>query len=154
MCFDKTGTLTEDGLDVLGVQISQKVGVRGYKFGELLDDVRQVFPKFSLNDCNSPLDFKSRNFFMSLLTCHSLRSVDGNLLGDPLDFKMFQFTGWSYEENFQKQKFHSLYDERHEADAFSENSDIIPAVVHPDGSNPENTFTDNDPHNFLGVVRS
>ncbi|CAI2043977.1 hypothetical protein SEUBUCD646_0H03200 [Saccharomyces eubayanus] len=154
MCFDKTGTLTEDGLDVLGVQISQPAGVRGHKFGELLDDVRQVFPKFSLNDCNSPLDFKSRNFFMSLLTCHSLRSVDGNLLGDPLDFKMFQFTGWSYEENFQKQTFHSLYEGRHEGDVFPENSDIIPAVVHPDGSNPENTFTDNDPHNFLGVVRS
>lgn len=24
--------------------------------------------------------------------------VDGELLGDPLDVKMFQFTGWSYEE--------------------------------------------------------
>ena len=154
MCFDKTGTLTEDGLDVLGVQLSQATGVKGQRFGELLRDIRQVFPKFSLNDCSSPLDFKSRNFFMSLLTCHSLRSVDGNLLGDPLDFKMFQFTGWSFEEDFQKQAFHSLYEERHEDDVFPENSDIIPAVVHPDGDNPENTFTDNDPHNFLGVVRS
>ncbi|CAI4036576.1 hypothetical protein SMKI_15G4240 [Saccharomyces mikatae IFO 1815] len=154
MCFDKTGTLTEDGLDVLGVQLSQPTGAKGQKFGELLSDIRQVFPKFSLNDCSSPLDFKSRNFFMSLLTCHSLRSVDGDLLGDPLDFKMFQFTGWSFEEDFQKQTFHSLYEERHEGDVFPENSDIIPAVVHPDGNNPENTFTDNDPHNFLGVVRS
>ncbi|EWG83360.1 hypothetical protein R008_O13306 [Saccharomyces cerevisiae R008] len=154
MCFDKTGTLTEDGLDVLGVQISEPNGVRGQKFGELLSDIRQVFPKFSLNDCSSPLDFKSRNFFMSLLTCHSLRSVDGNLLGDPLDFKMFQFTGWSFEEDFQKQAFHSLYEGRHEDDVFPENSEIIPAVVHPDSNNRENTFTDNDPHNFLGVVRS
>lgn len=33
-----------------------------------------------------------------MATCHSLRVVDGELLGDPLDVKMFQFTGWSYEE--------------------------------------------------------
>lgn len=34
-----------------------------------------------------------------MATCHSLRVVDGELMGDPLDVKMFQFTGWSYEEN-------------------------------------------------------
>lgn len=33
-----------------------------------------------------------------MATCHALRVVDGELLGDPLDIKMFQFTGWSYEE--------------------------------------------------------
>ena len=33
-----------------------------------------------------------------MATCHSLRLVDGELLGDPLDLKMFQFTGWSFEE--------------------------------------------------------
>lgn len=33
-----------------------------------------------------------------MATCHSLRVVDCELLGDPLDVKMFQFTGWSYEE--------------------------------------------------------
>jgi cation-transporting ATPase 13A3/4/5 len=34
----------------------------------------------------------------TMATCHSLRVVDDELLGDPLDVKMFQFTGWSYEE--------------------------------------------------------
>lgn len=34
-----------------------------------------------------------------MATCHSLRVVDGELMGDPLDVKMFQFTGWSYQEN-------------------------------------------------------
>lgn len=33
-----------------------------------------------------------------MATCHSLRVVDGEFLGDPLDVKMFEFTGWSYEE--------------------------------------------------------
>ena len=33
-----------------------------------------------------------------MATCHSLRLVDDRLIGDPLDFKMFEFTGWTYEE--------------------------------------------------------
>ena len=37
-----------------------------------------------------------------MATCHSLRAVEGDLLGDPLDIKMFEFTGWSFEELAQK----------------------------------------------------
>ncbi|KAJ8106342.1 hypothetical protein OPT61_g9601 [Boeremia exigua] len=33
-----------------------------------------------------------------MATCHSLRKIDNELVGDPLDVKMFDFTGWSYEE--------------------------------------------------------
>ena len=36
-----------------------------------------------------------------MATCHSLRSVDGELVGDPLDVKMFEFTGWTFEEGNQ-----------------------------------------------------
>ena len=38
----------------------------------------------------------------TMATCHSLRSVNNELLGDPLDIKMFEFTGWSFEELAQK----------------------------------------------------
>ena len=37
-----------------------------------------------------------------MATCHSLRVVDGQLVGDPLDVKMFEFTGWSFEEDGRK----------------------------------------------------
>lgn len=154
MCFDKTGTLTEDGLDVLGVHISQPRGQSGYVFGDLLQNVHNVFNKFSLNDCSSPLDFRARNFLISLITCHSLRLVDGELLGDPLDFKMFQFTRWAYEEDFQDQKFHSLNEERYDDGTLPENLGITPAVVHPCGNDSESCFTENDPHNLLGITRS
>lgn len=154
MTFDKTGTLTEDGLDVMGVMISEPHSKSSYAFGTLLDDIHKVFGKFSLKDCASSTDVRYRNMLMALLTCHSLRMVDGELLGDPLDFKMFQFTGWSFEEDFQKQPFHSMYEERHEKGTFPENVDIIPAVVHPNGNDPMNKFTDNDPNNFLGIIRS
>jgi len=38
----------------------------------------------------------------TMATCHSLRKVNDEYLGDPLDLKMFEFTGWSFEENAQK----------------------------------------------------
>jgi cation-transporting ATPase 13A2 len=38
----------------------------------------------------------------TMATCHSLRLIDGELLGDPLDLKMFEFTGWSFEEGEQR----------------------------------------------------
>lgn len=41
---------------------------------------------------------KYKSIIYAMATCHSLRVVDDELLGDPLDVKMFQFTGWSYEE--------------------------------------------------------
>lgn len=52
-------------------------------------------------------------------TCHSLRIVDDEVIGDPLDLKMFQFTNWTYEEGTQA----------------SENSDeqdnITPSIARP-----------------------
>ena len=37
-----------------------------------------------------------------MATCHSLRMINGELLGDPLDLKMFEFTRWSFEEGEHK----------------------------------------------------
>ena len=37
----------------------------------------------------------------TMATCHSLRMVDEELVGDPLDLKMFEFTGWSFDEGGQ-----------------------------------------------------
>src|SRR5258707_635984 len=39
-----------------------------------------------------------KNIMYTMATCHSLHLVDGEYIGDPLDIKMFQFTGWSFEE--------------------------------------------------------
>lgn len=88
-CFDKTGTLTEDGLDILGVRGLDR-GVQ--RFGELVEVV---------HDLPSPLsrpDNDKSNFLHALATCHSLKVVDGEVLGDPLDVKMFGFTQWKLEE--------------------------------------------------------
>ena len=36
-----------------------------------------------------------------MATCHSLRVIGDEMVGDPLDVKMFEFTGWSFEETGQ-----------------------------------------------------
>jgi len=33
-----------------------------------------------------------------MATCHSLKLVSHEIIGDPLDAKMFEFTGWTFEE--------------------------------------------------------
>ena len=83
-CFDKTGTLTEDGLDILGVRGLER---NVHRFGELLEDVHDI-----------PSSKGKANFLYALATCHSLKMVDGNVIGDPLDVKMFEFTKWTLEE--------------------------------------------------------
>jgi cation-transporting ATPase 13A2 len=97
ICFDKTGTLTEDGLDVLGVRVAQQ-----NSFSEILTDIDMVLPRSSY-ERDPTVDYAmSKAILYTMATCHSLRVIDGELLGDPLDIKMFEFTGWTYEEGEQQ----------------------------------------------------
>ncbi|KAI9751064.1 MAG: hypothetical protein M1815_001393 [Lichina confinis] len=95
VCFDKTGTLTEDGLDVLGLRI---VETPSHRFSDVLTDSRGLLPS-TMYDRDPTMDYKTHKAALyAMATCHSLRVVDGKLIGDPLDLKMFEFTGWSFEE--------------------------------------------------------
>lgn len=87
MCFDKTGTLTEDGLDVLGVRsVDRSDGC----FSDLYTDAEDV-PIIGAADAKTPL-------LHALATCHALKLVNGEVIGDPLDLRMFEFTRWTLEE--------------------------------------------------------
>ncbi|KAH7888606.1 hypothetical protein F5I97DRAFT_1854044 [Phlebopus sp. FC_14] len=83
-CFDKTGTLTEDGLDILGVRSLDR---SEHRFGELVANVYDL-----------PIARDRASFLYALATCHSLQMVEGDVIGDPLDKKMFEFTRWTLEE--------------------------------------------------------
>lgn len=78
ICFDKTGTLTEDGLDMWGV-----VTVSDRKFQLPVKDITSL-----------PLS----EVLIGMVTCHGITIIDNQLVGDPLDLKMFESTGWSLEE--------------------------------------------------------
>ncbi|XP_063570863.1 polyamine-transporting ATPase 13A2 isoform X14 [Pongo abelii] len=78
VCFDKTGTLTEDGLDVMGV-----VPLKGQAFLPLVPEPRRL-----------PVGPLLR----ALATCHALSRLQDTPVGDPMDLKMVESTGWVLEE--------------------------------------------------------
>ncbi|GAB4820540.1 hypothetical protein N2152v2_007586 [Parachlorella kessleri] len=75
ICFDKTGTLTEPGLALKGVVLAEE---EGHKLGDLLE-VADI-PEGVLE---------------MLATCHGLALLGHELVGDPLDQRLFEATGWS-----------------------------------------------------------
>ncbi|KAL8882788.1 MAG: hypothetical protein Q9198_000281, partial [Flavoplaca austrocitrina] len=111
VCFDKTGTLTEDGLDVLGVRIVQRPTMRYYcgrlvagkaeqnvRFSELLSTSSALLPGAAY-ERDPTVDYGAHKAALyAMASCHSLRNVDGDLVGDPLDLKMFEFTNWTFTE--------------------------------------------------------
>ncbi|KAK6349663.1 hypothetical protein TWF696_005942 [Orbilia brochopaga] len=122
ICFDKTGTLTEDGLDVLGVRPVQR---STKKFSEIYNDSLNLLPP-NMSEREQSTDFATNKAILhTMATCHSLRLVDGELIGDPLDQKMFAFTGWSYEETGSQVR-------RNSEDVLSAQPNAIsPPVVRP-----------------------
>ncbi|KAH3682711.1 hypothetical protein WICPIJ_006317 [Wickerhamomyces pijperi] len=129
LCFDKTGTLTEDGLDVYGVHANSQNEKSSVKFDELITNAEGL----------KPVNY---NLLKALSSCHSLRVVDGELIGDPLDFKMFEFTQWKYEEEFSG--YQDTNESRNDDSRLPENLGISPSVVYPS----------TDPSELLGIVRS
>ncbi|XP_006866405.1 PREDICTED: probable cation-transporting ATPase 13A2 [Chrysochloris asiatica] len=79
VCFDKTGTLTEDSLDVMGV-----VPLKEQTFLPL-------FPQ--------PRHLPMGPLLRALATCHTLSRLHNTSVGDPMDLKMVESTGWVLEES-------------------------------------------------------
>ena len=117
ICFDKTGTLTEEGLDVLGARVAQRPANR---FGELQSEASTLVPNGAY-DRDPTIDYSyNKAVLYTMATCHSLRLVNDELVGDPLDVKMFGFTGWSFEEGEQRS-----------VDLDDEHSQLSPSVARP-----------------------
>lgn len=93
MCFDKTGTLTEDGLDIHGIRAVTLTKDGRKLFDDECKSVTHVDPN---NDATMTTQAR---ILRTMTTCHSLKIVNGELLGDPLDLKMFEFTQWELEES-------------------------------------------------------
>lgn len=88
MCFDKTGTLTEEGLDVLGVQVAEHG-----RFTDITENATSL-----RKAAQADQQGKFAAILHTMATCHSLRSVDDELVGDPLDLRMVEFSGWTFDE--------------------------------------------------------
>ncbi|KAL9602615.1 MAG: hypothetical protein Q9219_001759 [cf. Caloplaca sp. 3 TL-2023] len=98
ICFDKTGTLTEEGLDVLGVRVVHRPAMR---FSDLLSSSSALLPAAAY-ERDPTVDYGVHKAALhTMASCHSIRAVEGELVGDPLDLKMLEFTGWTFEEGSQ-----------------------------------------------------
>lgn len=125
VCFDKTGTLTEDGLDVLGVH---SVTSYPHKFSELIETSRALLKADTQGSKTDQSPFIS--LFNTMATCHSLRLVDDELIGDPLDLKMFEFTDWVFQEGEGgNTNSGNIHDPRNAENGPS--SGLSPSVVRP-----------------------
>jgi cation-transporting ATPase 13A2 len=97
MCFDKTGTLTEEGLDLMGVKpITKKP-----KFANGVNNMN--VPLMYTNTISRTDEFKKnvndddqlkQVFVYGMAACHGLTFVRGELVGDPLEVKIFNATGF------------------------------------------------------------
>ena len=93
--FDKTGTLTEEGLSVLGFRTASSVSeisslYQQSVFNEFTTQVSDLAPKKAQNqEMNSHRSKKQYMFLEALASCTAITDVNGELVGDPLDVKMF-----------------------------------------------------------------
>ena len=103
------------------------------RFTDLLEDPLSILPQPAPED--SDLDHSSHTAIIyTMATCHSLRIVDEELIGDPLDVKMFQFTQWAYDEGI-----HTVAEVAEEADFTSPSIARSPYPVPHEGNEMNGT---------------
>ncbi|RXG68241.1 putative cation-transporting ATPase 13A4 [Armadillidium vulgare] len=76
-----TGTLTEDGLDMKGVV-----------------SVREKDENLIMNELEDSIMLENDHFLYGMAACHSITIINQKLVGDPLDLKIFESSGWTLEE--------------------------------------------------------
>ena len=81
VCFDKTGTLTEDNMT--------------FKHLVTIDEVTNVLARETSDVKTLEPDSK---LAIGISTCHTLTKIEGKIVGDPMDLKLFTASGWTYSE--------------------------------------------------------
>ena len=109
LCFDKTGTLTEDHLDIYGYRpVKMKNKNQEFYFTDFTNKAiinsNEAYDYYKQKKTNDKLH-KDKNkdlnlFFVECLaTCHCATYVNEKIIGDPIDVKMFESSGWTLHEN-------------------------------------------------------
>lgn len=76
LCFDKTGTLTNSWINIWGIWTKEKGSVPAQKI---------------------QAESKRGMLYRILSTCHSVAYYNNELIGDPIDVKMLEFSGYTYD---------------------------------------------------------
>ncbi|KAH7826180.1 putative ATPase type 13A2 [Monocercomonoides exilis] len=184
MCFDKTGTLTEDGLSVLGVQDASKVPIDALDvdWAHTENHMYPLPPAAQTEATTSPTgneedsiiafsslkteteELNSLPEIMSALsTCHSIATVDGANVGDPLDVKMFEFTKWNMTERGGDSELQGLNSIDSQCSKWIDEKTAISssyqAIVYPSENNSNNQMNESVtessylPSFVIGILR-
>ncbi|RKP27439.1 hypothetical protein SYNPS1DRAFT_32456 [Syncephalis pseudoplumigaleata] len=92
-CFDKTGTLTEEGLDYYGMHAAI---ARDGDGGDGDDDKNGKGDAMVVATREAQVERLPRLLQMALAACHSVTTVNGEMVGNPVDVEQFRVTGWSW----------------------------------------------------------
>jgi cation-transporting ATPase 13A3/4/5 len=93
VCFDKTGTITEDGMDMWGV-VPTGLGLAS----ATKDDAPPKVAEFAKPFQKVPSLPAHSNMIVGMAICHELNKIEGSVMGDPLEEKIFESTRWSLEQ--------------------------------------------------------
>ena len=114
LCFDKTGTLTEDHLDIYGYRsVKMKKNSQDFQFNPFIKDAYENSSEaynYYKQRKGREKQHKDKNkdlnlFFVECLaTCHCATYVNDKIIGDPVDVKMFESSGWTLHENSAEQE--------------------------------------------------
>ena len=110
LCFDKTGTLTEDHLDIYGYRpVKMKNKSQEFYFTDFTNkaivNANEAYNYYKQKKSSKDNSQKDKNkdlnlFFVECLaTCHCATYVNEKIIGDPVDVKMFESSGWTLHEN-------------------------------------------------------
>jgi len=114
ICFDKTGTLTEDHLDIYGFRPT-KLTKSLFSFDSFINSCKETqnesyeyYKEIAANENNNLASDKQKHlkklFIECLASCHGITRVNGKIIGDPIDVKMFEASGWELNENLENQE--------------------------------------------------
>ena len=106
--FDKTGTLTEDSLKFAGVIVANEASFDSLKTN--MSNLILEENKNEKSDFNSDLISRQKKCIEWMVTWHSIATLNGKFIGDPLDVEMFKATNWTLNE-----KDHEEEDEKEHA---------------------------------------
>lgn len=113
--FDKTGTLTEEGLSVLGFRPTAAAQYESHNKGVIEQTIFTEFqgdpkrlkvvendqPWWLGQNTDHNRNLNTTLFLEAMASCTAVTYVEGELVGDPLDVKMFEKTGWMLDETDQ-----------------------------------------------------
>lgn len=103
VCFDKTGTITNDDMDLKGIRLATNA-----QFGSFLENLSQA----ATIGNDEKTTFETIN--AASAACHDINMLGTEVIGDPMEIKLVEFTGLQFSLTESRQKLFVMKNDRGE----------------------------------------